>query len=333
MTRGRVPHHAAPPGTDAMTAAAPLDTQDPGQRRDAAAEQRDTAADARDDAAQDRDAAADQRDEAADLRDTESQWRDLAAARRDVAAERRDTEAARQEQAADGQGPATPEGTAARQTAAMTRRDAAVDRQQSSQDREAGAEARGSAGQDRSTSQEDRGSGATERERAEGDRDTALADRGASAQDREDASLDGLTGAYVRGAGLLQLERDLLRTHRSDQPLTLGFVDVDGLKAVNDAGGHAAGDRLLVRVATVLRERLRPYDLVVRYGGDEFLCVLAGLTAADAQERLALVNADLAGRGSVSVGVATARPDESAAAVIARADGAMYRARRALRQL
>ncbi len=90
----------------------------------------------------------------------------------------------------------------------------------------------------------------------------------------------------------------------------------------------AADRRLLTRVAGVLRDRLRPYDLVVRYGGDAFLCVLPGGTVADVHERLRLVNADLAGHGSVSVGVATAGPDEPAEALVARADAEMYRRRR-----
>jgi diguanylate cyclase (GGDEF)-like protein len=298
--------------------------QDAADARDDAAEQRDTAADVRDSAADDRDDAGDLRDDAADLRDVASGARDTAADARDAAADRRDVAAVQREQ----QGAVD-----VVQRAEAARDEAAADRRRASQDRDAGVESRVAAEQDRSTSHADRGSGAAERGQAEDDRETALADRDASARDREDASLDALTGAYVRGAGLLQLERECLRLRRSGEPLTIGFVDVDGLKAVNDAGGHAAGDRLLRRVAAVLRDRLRPYDLVVRYGGDEFLCVLSGLGAGDAQERFRLVNADLAGHGSVSVGVATAERDEPPAAVVARADAAMYGGRRAQREV
>ncbi len=99
---------------------------------------------------------------------------------------------------------------------------------------------------------------------------------------------------------------------------------------MNDTGGHAAGDRLLVRVATALRHGLRPYDLVVRCGGDECVCVLAGVGRAEAEERFALVNPDLVRHGSVTVGVVTAGAEESSTALLLRADAALY-ARRAAR--
>ena len=93
--------------------------------------------------------------------------------------------------------------------------------------------------------------------------------------------------------------------------LAAAFVDVDKLKAVNDSRGHAAGDRLLIEVVEALRSNLRPYDLVIRCGGDEFVCVMSGLAAATAAERLGLVNGMLAAgpeHGSITVGVTQRRP-------------------------
>ena len=107
----------------------------------------------------------------------------------------------------------------------------------------------------------------------------------------------------------------------------LAFVDVDGLKAANDSGGHAAGDRMLRAVADALRAKLRAHDLIIRYGGDEFVCAVSGLTAADAATRLRLVNVALEAlpeRASVTVGLAELAADESPAELVARADAALY---------
>ena len=83
---------------------------------------------------------------------------------------------------------------------------------------------------------------------------------------------------------------------RSDGRLTLAFVDVDGLKKVNDAQGHAVGDQLLRDVGAALRTQLRAYDLVVRYGGDEFLCALRGADITSARRRFDEVAANLTQR-------------------------------------
>ena len=118
--------------------------------------------------------------------------------------------------------------------------------------------------------------------------------------------------------------------------MSLAFVDVDHLKTINDTHGHAAGDRMLVEVARMLNVNLRSYDLVIRYGGDEFVCVLAGMTEAEAVARLQLVNAALAAapeHGSVTVGVAQLRSDEGVDSVVARADAALYEQRRARRTM
>ena len=112
------------------------------------------------------------------------------------------------------------------------------------------------------------------------------------------------------------------------QPLTVAFIDVVGLKVVNDSRGHAAGDGLLRAVADALRSGLRPYDAVVRYGGDEFLTALPGLDVDGADKRVRNVNEALAARGAaVTIGLAEMRPDETMEALIARADEDLYKQR------
>lgn len=141
---------------------------------------------------------------------------------------------------------------------------------------------------------------------------------------------DGLTGAWLRQPGRRLLEQEIDRAGRTDSPLSIAFVDVDGLKTLNDTAGHAAGDAALIAVARALLSGLRGYDHVVRWGGDEFLCVLPAATREQAvlrllQARDALLQAP--GRTSISLGVVERRPGESADALVARADAALYRSR------
>ena len=258
----------------------------------------------RDRAGDEHDRASDQRDQAARQRDQAGDQRDQAAEHRDQAAEQRDRDA---EQSESRVGAGTP--ADALSHSALVRRDAASDRGDASQDRQVGSR---------------------DRIEAELDRNNALADRGASARERESSSHDDLTGAYLRGAGLVELERDIARARRTEQSLVLAFVDVDGLKDVNDSRGHAAGDRMLLEVAKTLSAQLRSYDLIIRFGGDEFVCAMARLTMAEAAKRFALVNAVLAEapeRGSITIGLAELQPDDSPEDLLARADAALYRER------
>jgi len=165
-----------------------------------------------------------------------------------------------------------------RKEGAGERARAELDRNTALADRQAGAGERWHAFADRDSALADRQAGADERSQARADRQTASADRGASATARESSSFDDLTGVYRRGAGFVELGRDVARARRLAQPLVLAFVDVDHLKAVNDVHGHAAGDRLLVAVTVALRSELRSHDLLVRHGGDEFICAMLGMT-------------------------------------------------------
>lgn len=311
-----------------------------GSLRDATADVRDATARDRDHASDERDLVSDQRDEAADLRDRAGEHRDRVADLRDRASSRRDSAADLRDDAAHrfeaSLRPAIADDALlrlgrVRAQAASDREVSAADRGQNAGDRHESASARVRAGQDRSRASTDRDAGDTERGQAQTDRDASRVDRDESAGDRAAAHYDDLTGAYRRGSGLLQLERDVARASRTGLPLAVAFVDVDHLKVVNDSQGHAAGDRLLCHVSDALRSSLRPYDLVIRYGGDEFLCVMDGLDAGGAQARLASVNATLEGLGadgSVSWGVSELQgPRDSASDLIRRADEALYRGR------
>ena len=303
--------------------------------RESAAHVRDDAAGLRDDAAVLRDDAAVLRDGAADLRgrsgDPESAQsdrtvdrRDRNADRRDRAAERRDLVAAQTET-----GVATAssddQGGTARELAAADRRDAGRDRVASAEERTAASEDRAASSADREASSEDRTLSAE-------DREASYDDRAVLAGSLRESSLDGLTGAYLRGAGRAELRRDLLRAKRDRQPFTVAFVDVDGLKGVNDVQGHAAGDRLLHQVVETLKESMRPYDLVIRWGGDEFVCALVGMTRTDVAVRMADINGTLASRSeglaSVTVGLAEFKQDDSVESLVARADTQLYEKRR-----
>jgi diguanylate cyclase (GGDEF)-like protein len=129
----------------------------------------------------------------------------------------------------------------------------------------------------------------------------------------------------------LELERETNRAQRTHATYSIAFIDVDGLKRVNDTLGHTAGDRLLVNVVQTLRQRVRPYDLVVRFGGDEFLCGLPDMELVEAEQRIAQVNGDLQaeGIGHISAGLARLRSNESLDNLIRRADDDLYRRREA----
>lgn len=146
------------------------------------------------------------------------------------------------------------------------------------------------------------------------------------------ASTDPLTNALNRRAFLARLQ---MLSQEPDSLLLVGVVDLDGFKAVNDGAGHAAGDEVLVHVASALRSAVRETDTVARLGGDEF-AVLIGLGPGDDVEVVAgrlrsRVAAAGASQGvTASVGYAVLRDASSdVSTVLRRADRAMYEAKRA----
>jgi len=152
-----------------------------------------------------------------------------------------------------------------------------------------------------------------------------------------------LTGSFNRRYLDETLPRELARARRERTPLTVVAIDVDEFKVANDRFGHPVGDRLLTELADVLRKGTRVSDIACRFGGDEFLVVLTGATAAEACRlaeswRLAFANlAVRAGgeyvRATLSAGVTEARPGESLDELYARADAALYAAKQRGRNL
>jgi diguanylate cyclase (GGDEF)-like protein len=192
-------------------------------------------------------------------------------------------------------------------------------------------QARTRAAEDRMKAAEDRARAAAEREEAAGEREEALRNRTESTVILKLATTDELTGAWTRKFGLEQVSRELERAHRTADRLLLAFVDVDGLKRVNDAQGHQAGDALLHLVGEVLRSNIRTYDVVVRYGGDEFVCAMPNIGVAEGRARFAKIVSELTAESpghSLTFGLAEAEPGDTLQDLIARADADLLQARR-----
>lgn len=237
---------------------------------------------------------------AADARDASAQARDQLALARDHAAEARDQVATQRDAASADDDPELLGAEAVAQDAAR--------RLRAAQQRARAVERRVMAARDRQASAKDR-------EQAAAERLQALADREALARRLTIAETDALTGARTRGPGLVELGHELDRCRRTSGLLVVAYVDVVGLKCLNDTKGHSAGDELLVRVVTCIRQQLRSYDAIIRLGGDEFLCVMSNLTLVKAQRRFTEITGALAvapGGGAISVGFATWAPDDTA---------------------
>lgn len=170
---------------------------------------------------------------------------------------------------------------------------------------------------------------AADRARAGKDRDVTTQDRKHLLGDLERAHLDAPTGAYQRGLGEIALVNEIERARRSKRALSLAYIDCDALKEVNDPDGLGEGDELLRELVALLRSMLRPYDPVVRWGGDDFVCTISDATLDDATRRFEGIRADLAeatGEG-VTVGLAALEERDSLETLLERADTALLEAR------
>jgi diguanylate cyclase (GGDEF)-like protein/putative nucleotidyltransferase with HDIG domain len=155
-------------------------------------------------------------------------------------------------------------------------------------------------------------------------------------QTQEDSLTDPLTGLPNTRFLFMHLTRELARAERLKSEVSLLVMDLDNFKEINDSHGHHVGDRALCEVARVLRSGIRPYDICVRYAGDEFIVVLSGCGADEAEHKRAELQQSIdevtfearPGKSvelGVSVGAAVFPQDgESYESLLATADSRMY---------
>src|SRR2546427_4432864 len=142
---------------------------------------------------------------------------------------------------------------------------------------------------------------------------------------REKSAFDELTGVLRRAAGISVAEREIARARRHNTPLSIAFVDLDGMKQANDRKGHAAGDALLRGLSHALKHGLRAEDAVLRYGGDEFVCVLPDTEVRAARAKLGRIQIRAAQSGiRFSAGVAQLQRHDDVVALLARAGRDLY---------
>ena len=150
------------------------------------------------------------------------------------------------------------------------------------------------------------------------------------------STTDTLTGLSNRRHLMNFLAQEIERAKRADRPFSILMLDVDHFKKYNDTHGHQAGDEVLARIGTVLRNSIRPYDCAARYGGEEFLVMLSGSPldpARESAERIRKqVQAERFDAESVTISIGVAEypsHGDTAKAVIGQADAALYEAKRA----
>lgn len=150
---------------------------------------------------------------------------------------------------------------------------------------------------------------------------------------------DQLTGALNRRGLKDEFERELARADRVNSPLSLVVLDVDHFKRLNDSLGHQAGDDALIHLVRVVKEALRPTDVIARYGGEEFVIVLPDTDSKEAVRVMVRVQRQLTKKFflhdnrrvliTFSAGVAQRLPGDTSESLIARADRAVYQAKQA----
>ncbi len=154
----------------------------------------------------------------------------------------------------------------------------------------------------------------------------------------EEVSTDALTQVANRRGLLRAFEQERSRCERDGSELSVGLIDIDNFKKLNDTLGHAAGDQALKALATRVSESLRPVDHVARFGGEEFVVLLPATAVGDAQQVLTRLQRQLSASlfmheqrevfVTFSAGVTAYRLGETLEAALERADEALYEAKR-----
>ncbi|MBU2665049.1 GGDEF domain-containing protein [Actinoplanes bogorensis] len=143
------------------------------------------------------------------------------------------------------------------------------------------------------------------------------------------AHIDALTALPNRRAWDLELTRRIAAAQRHGTPVVVAILDLDHFKRFNDEHGHQGGDELLTVAAAAWREQLRPEDLLARYGGEEFGAIFDHSRLADADHIIERLQAVTPLGQTFSAGAAQWNGNESADVLLARADAALYAAKRA----
>jgi diguanylate cyclase (GGDEF)-like protein len=169
----------------------------------------------------------------------------------------------------------------------------------------------------------------------------AVLDSSLTASDRDPApsegearhftQIDPFAGAVSRTLGTVALGQEINRARHGNGKLVLSFVNIDGLKQVNARHGRAAGDLLLRDAVEAIRRHLRSYDVVVRVGGDEFVCAVGNAAADEVESRFKKIQAtlaDLQPGATISFGLAELRPEDSLEELTERGEQALYRSQR-----
>lgn len=261
--------------------------------------------------------------EAADQRDQIAQTRDLGALARDQAATARDHVLAQRDaahQRDDGVFEISGAETVIR--AAGQRRRAAGQRAQ--------------AAEQRALAAQDREGAARDRVQAAGERRQALGDREALALQLEINETDPLTGARALAAGLTDLEHELARCQSSGGSLVVACIDVVAPETLDSSEVRGAGDDLLKGVVALMKLQLRPFDIIIRLGDDEFLCAMSNMSLLAARDHFSAVAAAFAAppwTGAIRIGFAELAPGETATELVARATRELAAGRRGIDDL